>query len=202
MARYYKRRGYRRRQSNADGAFGIVVILGGIYLYSSWSKFTEDYPFAVPLLICAVIAIVLSILSLAAYKWWRDQQIYKAYTIANIDAMDGLEFEVYLADLLRRRGYSNVRLTERLDLGVDIIARKDGITWGIQAKCYSGLVKAAAVRQVYTALAHYKCDRAMVISNSTYSRPAQSLANSTKTVLVDREQLSKWIYESSKRETA
>lgn len=200
MVRYYKRRSYRRRQSNADGVLGIVVVLGGIYLYSSWNKFTENYPFAVPLLICAVITIALSVLSFATYKWWQDKKIYEAYTITNIDTMDGLEFEAYLADLLRRRGYANVRLTERFDLGVDIIASKDGITWGIQAKRYSGQVKAAAVRQAYTALAHYKCDRAMVVSNSVYSRPAQSLANSTKTVLIDREQLSKWVYESGKHD--
>lgn len=66
----------------------------------------------------------------------------------DVDTMDGTMFEYYVAQLLIDRGYTNVSLTERYDYGVDIIAEKDGIRWGVQTKRYSGLVKAAAVRQV------------------------------------------------------
>jgi HJR/Mrr/RecB family endonuclease len=83
--------------------------------------------------------------------------------ISAIDKMTGLEFERYVARLLETQGYSNIRLTEEYDYGIDIIAIKDGITWGIQVKRYSGLVKADAVRQVVTALKKYHCDRAMII---------------------------------------
>jgi restriction system protein len=106
--------------------------------------------------------------------------------------MTGLEFEMYVAHLLRINGYKNVRLTEKYDLGVDIIAIRDGIRWGIQVKRYSGLVKADAVRQVVTALNHYGCDRAMVITNSTYSKTAQELARCNGCALVDRKILLKW----------
>ena len=111
----------------------------------------------------------------------------------NLDSMSGIQFERYVADILRRHGYLSVRLTERYDYGVDIIAEKDGIRWGIQVKRHSGLVKAAAVRQVVTALKIYDCDRAMVISNSCYSRVAISLARSNDCVLVDRHQLVGWL---------
>ena len=107
-------------------------------------------------------------------------------SLSDIDKMTGLEFEKYVAFLLKQQGYINVRLTEKYDLGIDIIAIKDGITWGIQVKRYSGLVKANAIRQVITALKHYNCDRAMVITNSTYSNIAITLAKSNKCVLVDR----------------
>jgi len=66
--------------------------------------------------------------------------------------MTGLEFERYVARLLKSKGYNNIRLTEEYDYGIDIIAEKDGIRWGIQVKRYSGLVSADAVRQVITAL--------------------------------------------------
>jgi restriction system protein len=108
------------------------------------------------------------------------------------DKMTGIEFERYVARLLRSKGYSHIRLTEEYDYGIDIIAIKDGVTWGIQVKRYSGLVKADAVRQVVTALKKYHCDRAMVISNSTYSNVAKVLARSNKCVLVDRSILTRW----------
>ena len=77
------------------------------------------------------------------------------------------------------------------DTDVDIIATKDNIRWGIQVKRYSGLVKAEAVRQVVTGLRVYGCDRAMVITNSVFSRVAIQLANSNECVLVDRSGLAK-----------
>ena len=108
-----------------------------------------------------------------------------------IDKMTGLEFERCIAGLLKQHGYTNVRLTEEYDYGVDIIAIKDGIRWGIQVKRYSGLVKADAVRQVVTALKIYNCDRSMVITNSNYSKVAIDLAKSNDCVLVNRNALTK-----------
>lgn len=103
--------------------------------------------------------------------------------------MDGLAFERYVAALLQKNGFHHIRLTEKYDLGVDIIAEKDDIRWGIQVKRHSGLVKAGAVRQVVTGLRLYDCDRAMVISNSTYSSIAKQLAIGNNCILIDRAQL-------------
>ena len=65
--------------------------------------------------------------------------------------MDGLRFERYIKLLLERIGFYSVKLIPRFDLGVDVIATKDNVTWGIQVKLYSGMVTAHAVRQVVTA---------------------------------------------------
>jgi restriction system protein len=105
--------------------------------------------------------------------------------------MDGLEFEKYIANLLKNKGYQNVHLTEQYDYGIDITAEKDGIRWGIQVKRYSGLVKASAVRQVFTALNIYNCEQAMVITNSRFSKVAKKLARSTDCILIDRSELQK-----------
>ena len=106
--------------------------------------------------------------------------------VRDVDRMTGLEFEQYIAGLLRKNGFRNVCLTEKYDLGVDIIAEKDGTRWGIQTKRYIGLVKADSVRQVVTGLRLYDCDRAMVITNSVYSAVAQRLAASNDCLLIDR----------------
>lgn len=109
--------------------------------------------------------------------------------LKNIDKMDGLDFEQYVAKLLRANGFRKVSLTERYDFGVDIVAEKDGVRWGIQTKRHSSLVKAEAVRQVVTGLKIYRCDRAMVITNSTYSAVARRLAEANDCILIDRTEL-------------
>ncbi len=109
-----------------------------------------------------------------------------------LDAMTGIEFERYVAKVLPSQGYSRIQLTEHYDLGVDIIAEKEGILWGIQVKRYSGPVKMAAVQQVVAALKHYDCSRAMVITNSSFSSSAQDLAASNNCALIDGQQLLHW----------
>jgi HJR/Mrr/RecB family endonuclease len=190
LARYYRRR-------SSGGGFLLLIIL---YVYASYN---DHYGV---LNIATIIALALFLLFIAfvivknvlkIYRWFRSLFVADALSLTSADTMDGLEFERFLADMLRRLGYENVRLTERFDLGVDIVARKAGITWGIQAKRYSGLVKIAAVRQVYSALSRYGCDRGMVITNSYFSQPARILGGETGTVLVDRDSLNEWVYKAN-----
>lgn len=110
-----------------------------------------------------------------------------------IDQMTGLEFEKYLVVILKNQGYRSIRLTEKYDYGIDIIAMKDGIKWGIQAKRYTGLVDVDAVRQVVTALAKYRCQRSMVITNSYYTEVAKEMARCNKCILIDRDKLKHWV---------
>jgi restriction system protein len=190
MGRYYRRRSYK---DDSDTGLGFIIICVIAFLYTKSTEFMKTNPYALPLL----IVIVLVLVSLLFWLWWRRykraRDIRRAFTIANIDYMEGEDFERYLADLLGRIGYTNIKLTEKYDLGVDIIAHKDGITWGIQAKRYNSMVGATAVRQVYTALTRYGCDRAMVVTNNIFSRPAKTLAQDTNCVLVDRDILSEWV---------
>lgn len=140
----------------------------------------------------AYIAVVVIACLLVLFLSWKFVRHLLTDT-GDIDGMDGLEFERYVADLLRKNSYRNVSLTERFDLGVDIIAEKDGVRWGIQVKRHSRLVKAAAVRQAVTGLPLYGCDRAMVITNSTYSTVAQRLATGNNCLLIDRAGLNRLI---------
>lgn len=109
----------------------------------------------------------------------------------DIDVMDGIEFERYTGKILKNNGYTNIRYTEKYDYGVDIIATKDGARWGMQARRYSGLAKADAVRQVVAGLSYYGCDRAMVTTNSHFRKVAERLAKCNACRLMAREELAK-----------
>lgn len=137
------------------------------------------------------LIVIFYIVQLIARMYQFAHRIITNLRLSDIDTMDGLAFEKYVANLLEQQGYSNISLTEQYDYGVDIIATKNNIRWGIQVKRYSGLVKAEAVRQVVTGLRVYGCDRAMVITNSVFSRVAVQLANSNECVLVDRSELAR-----------
>ena len=51
----------------------------------------------------------------------------------DIDRMEGLEFEYFCAELLRRRGFQGVEVTKGSgDYGIDILAEKEGVTYAIQ----------------------------------------------------------------------
>ena len=187
MSRHY-------RKSGRGSAIVILVVAATAIMYSQgWSTDT----------IFNAIAIGLIVL-VAVYVFYRptvgvfrfigrliQKQRLKRIARSNIavDAMTWEEFEYFVADWLKDRGYTDVRLTEHYDLGVDIVAKKDGITWGVQVKHYYGLVGIGAVRQVVVALKKYKCDCAMVVTNSVFSRPAIEIANSQDCVLIDGSKL-------------
>ena len=124
--------------------------------------------------------------------WCLNTYRRKKLNFIEVKQMSGIEFEKYVAMLLKIQGFSHIELTEHYDLGIDIIAYKNDIKWGIQVKRYGSMVGLEAVRQVVTALNHYSCDKAMVITNNIFSGPAKILAKSNDCVLIEGKELVKW----------
>lgn len=171
----------RRKKSDDPNVVivAIVMIVGLVFSYQEkqWNLF---WLFALLLLVLALIGAITLLVRLR-----RNDKLRRS-GIEQIDKMSGLDFEKYIRLLLIDKGYSKVRLTGYYDLGIDVIAEKDNEVWGIQVKRYSKSVGLDAVRQVTAALQHYKCTRAMVITNSDFTRNAWTIANSMNCVLVDR----------------
>lgn len=192
MARRYRKKSNTSFLDEAAGIIGILIFAVG---YTKYNEIQESNPELMPLIYAGSALIALLVAVFIIRSFIKNFRTKKTFSATDIDNMDGVKFEYYLADLLRARGYTDVKVTEKYDLGVDIIAKKDGITWGVQAKRYKSMVKVAAVRQAYSALSHYGCDRAMVVTNSHYSNPAKTIAQETNTVLIGRDQLMQWVYE-------
>ena len=166
------------RDNNASFA---ILVLAGAYAYTHQEQVAYVVHMVLGVMGCLLLLrLVLKLVARRRFTAIRDG-----------DKMNGLEFEQYIAELLRKNGFRNVCLTEKYDLSVDIIAEKNGTRWGIQTKRYAGLVKADSVRQVVTGLRLYDCDRAMVITNSVYSAVAQRLAASNDCLLIDRSGLNR-----------
>ena len=111
--------------------------------------------------------------------------------------MDGEEFERFCARLLMNSSYEDVSLTKGSgDQGVDIIAYRDGIKYGIQCKCYSSDIGNAAVQEVFAGKTFYKCNVGIVLTNQHFSPSAIQLAEANGIVLWGREFLLKLIKKS------
>ena len=119
-----------------------------------------------------------------------DQRNLARVDLRTMDSLDGYEFERIVADLLRSTGYSNVqRTTGGGDFGADILATKGGIRYAIQCKRYSGNVGVKALQEAIGARDYYRCDKAMVITNSYFTKSAIKFAKGTNCVIFDRDVL-------------
>ncbi|SEO08858.1 Restriction endonuclease [Terribacillus saccharophilus] len=109
--------------------------------------------------------------------------------------MSGANFEFYLAQLYKSRGYS-VKITPGSgDYGADLLITKNKEYRAIQAKRYSKPVGVRAVQEVIAAKVYYDCNTATVISNSTYTKNAIKMASKTGVELVGRNDLMSMIIE-------
>ncbi|MCD7881437.1 MAG: restriction endonuclease [Clostridiales bacterium] len=91
--------------------------------------------------------------------------------------MDGVEYETYVAELLRRQGFRDIAFTPRTgDFGVDLLATHGRNRYAIQCKYYSGAVGGAAVQEAVAGMAYYDCERGMVVTNSVLTEGARELA--------------------------
>jgi restriction system protein len=79
------------------------------------------------------------------------------------------------------------------DQGADLVVEKAGIKYVIQAKRYTGNVGNDAIQQIVASINHYKADKGVVVTNSTYTNSAIALAKSNKIELLDRSKLKEMI---------
>lgn len=125
-------------------------------------------------------------------KKHRGAGFRKIKELDEIDGMEGHDFEYYCADVLNRIGYHHVEVTRGAgDFGIDVIAYKGKVKYGIQCKNYSGTVGWKAVEEAHAGGAYYNCDKVAVMTNSLFTRQAVEGATKIGVELWDREWFAK-----------
>lgn len=123
---------------------------------------------------------------------YNSQSAYRKgeWTLLDLDGISGNDFEVLTCDILASNGFDIAESTQAsVDFGVDVLARKDGISYAIQCKRYSSPVGIDAVQQIYAGRAYYECHVAMVLTNQYFTANARKLADKLGVVLWDRDRL-------------
>ena len=109
--------------------------------------------------------------------------------IERIDSMSGRQFEEFIAEFFKKKGYITSLTPESGDFGIDVIIENSFIKIGIQTKCYNDKVSNSAVQEAVTGIKHYNLDKAMVITNSYFQPSAITLAKDNNVILWDRDKL-------------
>lgn len=143
-----------------------------------------------------VCLVVIALFDVAVWIIWKViyRKMLLGADISKIDKMSGEEFEDFLALLYKKQmidgkpRFLNVRTTPKTcDYGADLLFKtRDGRKVVVQAKRYRNNVPESAVQQLISAREFYKCDVGMVITNSTFTDAAKTLAKSCNVILIDR----------------
>lgn len=196
------RRYYRRKKQFALETWQILaVLLGSIFIMLFGGTMAVTiYENRINTFLVIVLAGLLFLGIAAIIRLYLDNNRYKesqAITQSQVDKMSGIDFENYVADLLKARGFKVEVTPPSGDFGVDLIAKKDEEIYAVQVKRYGPRKKVgrSAISDALGGIHHYHATKAMVITNSFYTRNAKFMARTTGTELVDRETLSKWIRE-------
>ena len=118
------------------------------------------------------------------------EKLSQSKWMIDFDQMDGHSFEQFCAKILRENSFESVRVTQgSRDQGVDIIAFKDGIKYGIQCKCYSSDIGNKAVQEVFAGKTFYECHVGVVLTNRHFTKAAIELARKNGILLWNRDKL-------------
>jgi len=123
------------------------------------------------------------------YHYHKTQRILSGETKTNINELDGIEFENYIAKILKANDYNVSGTPKTGDQGADLIATKNNKTYVIQAKRYSDLVGNKAVQEVVAAKNFYSGDIAAVVTNSSFTSSAKELAKKNGVILIDKKHI-------------
>lgn len=96
-------------------------------------------------------------------------------------------FEEFICQLFKDSGYHAELTQQSGDFGADVILEKDQLKTAIQVKRYDQGRKVGVkeVNQVVGARDFYRCDKALVITTSSFTKPAIELAQETQIELWD-----------------
>ena len=173
------RRARRDVEARTAGGAALGIALAALLLFV-WPRYWPVVAGAAAILVAARLAVAA-----------RRRRVRRS--LAEVDALTGPAFEAFLARLFERLGFRVERVgAGGGDFGADLVLERDGVRVAVQAKNYhSARVGNDAVQQAIAGASYYGCERAMVVTNSTYTRAArlQAAGSSLPVVLWGRKDL-------------
>lgn len=151
---------------------------------AGWNAFV---PF-IPSLVATAVLLVLLIVAGIAIRIRRDR-VFHGATLSSIDAMDGKQFEEFLAVLFVHLGYRVQHVGMSHDFGADLVLASPRQRIVVQAKRYAGNVGIGAVQEALGAVHYYRGTRGMVVASSGFTESARELAARSGVELWDRQRL-------------
>ncbi|EJW14366.1 restriction endonuclease [Paenibacillus alvei] len=177
-----------RRKSKAKQQEELLKALFGLF---GFGGFFGTYYLTKSLNASIIVAVVLVaiVITIMVIRQLNHIERLKKSGIADIDQMDGRQFEHYLGYLFKSQGYA-VKVTRAAgDYGADLVLEKAGKKIVVQAKRHSKSIGIEAVQQVHSSQNYYGASEAWVLSNRDYTEAARNLAKSNGVRLIGRDEL-------------
>ena len=185
----------------------LFVLFSLIFIFGEESRGNAHFGFTLTsFLVIIFVGVILIVTGVERHRYYeksRESQYFinrrNEQALDDIDMFDGREFEIFCAKIIRKNGFSNVKVTPVSgDQGVDIIAYKDNLKYAFQCKHYSNSLGNKPIQEVFAGKTFYQCNVAVVITNSTFTEGAKVLAKSTGVLLWDRSVLHKLVKNAEK----
>jgi restriction system protein len=127
--------------------------------------------------------------------WWQRSQARQPMpllAVADLQAMSPADFEKYVGQLFRQKGYHVKLRGSKGDLGVDLeLTRSGGKRAIVQCKRYQNTVGPKIVRELYGTLIHERASHAFLVTTAEISGAAREWAQFKPITLIDGETLAK-----------
>lgn len=183
--------------SAGGGVLGAALAIGG----AAAIGFGGDAPWIIIGIALIAAGIIIAVGNFGGNGKDKQKHSYIITSTANVDRLEGHEFEYFCAELLEKCGFEDVRVTRGSgDQGVDILAVKEDIRYAIQCKNYSAPLGNKPVQEVYAGKTFYKCHVGVVMTNTTFTKSACELADSVGVILWDKDRLDKMMIKTDMQE--
>lgn len=136
-----------------------------------------------------ILSVLIFVFLWTIYNKGKKKSSFLIAKMNDIDLMDGVQFEKFLALLFQLRGYKVLPTKTSGDFGADLILKKSGRCIIVQAKRYSKPVGLKAVQEVNSAIKVYKAHEAWVVTNNEFTKSAITLARVNDVRLIGRKEL-------------
>lgn len=131
-------------------------------------------------IILASIKIMIVLVRIPIYLVYNTKR-YRVKT--EVDNMSSQQFKLLIEKVLEKNGYTDITLSN--DYGIDIIARKDDITYGFLCKHHKTNVDIPILYQAIDGCKQLNLDVPVVVTNHYFTNQAIRLARGLKVTLID-----------------
>lgn len=177
--------GNKRIEHRVKLIFIVVADVMALHFFNATERFSIASLYR-NMIAVVVISLCVTGIVVTVQKYMAVHSRSNSYKQKDFDGMTGWEFESWSAEWLGKHEFYNIKVTSGSgDYGADIICSRNGETYAVQCKKYSGKVPYRAVEEVVCAKNYYGTDRAMIFTNSELTPQADEAAKKLGVIVYD-----------------
>lgn len=167
----------------------LAIVIGSFFLVTVAIGVGSDGTYGMFVSVAFILAMIfLGVWVISRQKNTQSVPTLKIYETDPL-SLSPIEYEEYCAKLLKSAGWAVSTTKASGDQGADVVAELRGIRAVVQCKRYGSKVGNHAVQEAVAAKAHYSAHIAVVVCPLGYTRAANELAKSNRTILLGHNDL-------------